>query len=122
MFCDAQAKRCPVSEFLEQCRTAHQIKLLHILELLEQMGPNLPRPYADILADGIHELRVKLSGEQIRMLYFFCCQHYIVFYAVLHKHTSRVPSHYIEATRRYREDFMRRIDASQLEKLTHDHP
>jgi hypothetical protein len=36
------------------------------------MGPTLPRPYADLLKDGIHELRIRLSGDHIRMLYFFC--------------------------------------------------
>ncbi len=34
-------------------------------QLLEEKGPPLPRPYADLLTDGIHELRVKLSGIMI---------------------------------------------------------
>jgi hypothetical protein len=121
LFCDAHAKQCPISEFIESCRAAHQIKLFHILELLEQMGPNLPRPYADILRDGVHELRVTLSGEQVRMLYFFCYESFIVFYAVLRKHTDRVPASHIEATRQYRDDFLRRIDRRQLEGMTHGH-
>ena len=122
LFCDARAKLCPISDFIEECRAAHQIKLLHILELLEQLGPGLPRPYADTLRDGVHELRVKLSGEQIRMLYFFCYERYIVFYAVLRKHTDRVPARYIEATRHYREEFLQRVDRSQLEAMKHGHP
>jgi len=122
LFCDARAKLCPISDFIEACRAAHQIKLLRILELLEQMGPTLPRPYADLLRDGVHELRVKLSGEQIRMLYFFCYERYIVFYAVLRKHTDRVPPRYIEATRHYREEFLRRVNRSQLEVMKHGSP
>ncbi len=121
LFCDAHAKHCPVSEFIKECRVAHQIKLFHILALLEQMGPALPRPYADTLRDGVHELRVKLSGEQVRMLYFFCYERFIVFYAVLRKHTDRVPARHIEATRQYRDDFLRRIARSQLEVMTHGH-
>ena len=121
LFCDAHAKHCPISEFIEECRTAHQIKLFHVLDLLEQMGPNLPRPYADTLRDGVHELRVKLSGEQVRMLYFFCYERFIVFYAVLRKHTDRVPARDIEATRHYRDDFLRRVDRGQLEVMIHGH-
>ena len=121
LFCDAHAKRCPVSDFVEDCRVAQQIKLFRILDLLEQMGPGLPRPYADTLRDGVHELRVTLSGEQVRMLYFFCYEYFIVFYAVLRKHTDRVPDRDIEATRQYRDDFLRRIDRGQLESMAYGH-
>ncbi len=121
LFCDAHARQCPVSDFVEECRTAEQVKLFHILALLEEMGPALPRPYADILRDGVHELRLKLSGEQVRMLYFFCYERFIVFYAVLRKHTDRIPPRYIDATRQYREDFLRRIDRRQLEVMADGH-
>jgi len=47
------------------------IKIFSVFYYLEKQGPNLPRPYTDLLEDGIHELRIKLSGEQIRILYFF---------------------------------------------------
>ena len=35
------------------------------------MGHELRRPEADILRDGIYELRVSLQGVQHRILYFF---------------------------------------------------
>ncbi len=68
LFCDEQMDPCPVSEFFEGCRPRHQIKILRFLSLLEEQGPTLPRPYADLLVDGLHELRIKLSGDQIRLL------------------------------------------------------
>lgn len=49
----------------------NQAKLLSHISLLQDKGPNLMRPYADLLEDGIHELRVKLSGKQTRILYYF---------------------------------------------------
>jgi len=94
----------------------HQVKVLHFLELLEEMGPTLPRPYADLLEDGIHELRVKLSGDQMRLLYFFCFETYIVVYRALIKNTSKVPDHYIRETRRYREAFLLRIDRDAIRR------
>ena len=116
LFCDPFMKPCPVSEFLDSCRPEHQVKVLHFLELLEEMGPTLPRPYADLLEDGIHELRVKLSGEQMRLLYFFCYETYIVVYRALRKRTDRVPVEYINETRNYRDVFLRRIDRDTLRR------
>jgi len=118
LFCDPDFRPCPASEFLESCRPAHQIKVLHFLELLEETGPTLPRPYADILREGIHELRIKLSGDQVRLLYFFCFETFIVLYQALKKHTNAVPEHFILDTLRYRHDFMDRIDKNKLEKHT----
>ena len=41
------------------------------IELLEDKRPNVPRPYADLLEDGIHELRIKLTGtKEIRIDFF----------------------------------------------------
>ncbi len=116
LFCDPYFKPCPVSEFLEACKPAHQIKVLHFLELLEETGPTLPRPYADVLREGIHELRIKLSGEQIRLLYFFCFETFIVLYRALKKHTSAVPDDVIVETVRYRKALMSRVERSELER------
>ncbi len=117
LFCDPFMKPCPVSEFLDACRPEHQVKVLHFLELLEEMGPTLPRPYADLLEDGIHELRVRLSGDHMRLLYFFCFETYIIVYRALRKNTSKVPDEYISETRRYREMFLSRMDHNALRRL-----
>jgi DNA-binding Xre family transcriptional regulator/phage-related protein len=118
LFCDPYFKPCPASEFLESCTPAHQIKVLHFLELLEETGPTLPRPYADTLREGIHELRFKLSGDQVRLLYFFCFETYIVLYQALIKHAGAVPEQFIRDTLRYRHDLMGRIDRGELERHT----
>lgn len=117
LLCDTGTRLCPVSDFIESCRPAHQIKLIRIMKLLEEMGPNLPRPYADFLRDGIHELKVKLSGEQIRLLYFFCYESYIVFFEVVRKHTDAVPERYIIETAHYRRDLMNRWDREEFAKM-----
>ena len=41
------------------------------LSLLEKQGPNLKRPYADIVRGKIRELRIHYSSNQFRILYFF---------------------------------------------------
>ena len=118
LFCDPFMKPCPVSEFLDSCRPEHQVKVMHFLELLEEMGPTLPRPYADLLEDGIHELRIKLSGDQMRLLYFFCFETYIIVYRALRKNTSRLPDEYIRETVQYRALFLSRMDPGTIGRLT----
>jgi hypothetical protein len=80
-----------VYEFIENRKDREKAKILALLGILEKQGPQLPRPYADILEEGIHELRVKLSGNQVRILYFFCFREFIVMTNVLVKTTDRVP-------------------------------
>ena len=41
------------------------------IELLAQLGHELRRPAADLLRDGIYELRAKQGHVQYRILYFF---------------------------------------------------
>ena len=117
LYCDAQLKICPISDFIDTLPAKHQIKILRFLELLEEMGPTLPRPYTDILQDGIHELRITLSGDPVRFLYFFCFKDYIVFYHAFWKNTDRVPSKYISKTIRYREELLARTDKNQLKVM-----
>ena len=105
---------CPISEFIESREMRNQAKLLSMISLLEERGPNLPRPYADLLEDGIHEMRIKFSGEQIRILYFFCYQEFVILNHVFRKKTDRVPISEIRKAKAYREDFLRRFSEREL--------
>ena len=49
------------------------------------------RPLADLLGDGIHELRAKRRGVNYRMLYFFHGRQAIVVSHGFVKQHSRVP-------------------------------
>lgn len=119
LFCDEMEQACPVTEFLNQCSPRHQVKVLRLLSLLETQGPILPRPYADILYDGIHELRFTLSRTKVRVLYFFCYQKYIVLYHVFFKNTRKVPEKHIKKVVAYRSDFLERASQTDLEDVRH---
>ena len=109
IYCDERMDPCPVTEFIDGCDPKHQVKILRFLSLLEEMGPTLPRPYADLLKDGVHELWIKLSGDQIRMLHFFCFRKFIVFYVAFVKNTRQVPEKFIDRVKRYRNSFLYRV-------------
>ena len=62
---------CPFLDWITALPVKAQIKCLHAVERLRDMGHELRRPQADYLRDGIYELRVGLQGIHYRMLYFF---------------------------------------------------
>jgi len=99
---------CPVVDFIEDCSEKHQAKIFRFFSLLEETGPVLPRPYADILCCGIHELRVKLSGNHGRFLYFFHENEKIVMFNAFYKTTDRVPEIHIKHARDFREEYIER--------------
>lgn len=63
--------RCPVLEWLDQQAPKVQDKCFVRIERLAELGYELRRPEADILRDGIYELRVSFRRVQYRILYFF---------------------------------------------------
>ena len=48
-----------------------QVRLAARVDLLKEQGHELRRPYADLLRDGIWELRVRVGRVNYRLLYFF---------------------------------------------------
>jgi len=80
-----------VMEFIEKRMKNKQVKIFSWLSLLEERGPELPQPYSDLLKDGIHELRIKLSGKQTWILYFFCFKKFIVLTNVFIKTIDTAP-------------------------------
>jgi len=54
---------------------AEQAEIDAKVELLQEQGPMLPRPYADVIASSRHsnmkELRGKVKARQLRVLYAF---------------------------------------------------
>ena len=106
--------QCPIREFIDARVEREQAKLLSWIDLLKNRGPHLPRPHADLLEDGIHELRVTLSGDQVRCLYFFCYRNFIVLTHAFVKTTRQVPKAEIRRSQKMRTDFLSRFDERQL--------
>lgn len=59
----ARLVRFAAKKALDKCRVR--------IERLRDLGHELRRPEADLLRDGIYELRVRLGTLNYRMLYFF---------------------------------------------------
>ena len=65
----------PVTDWLDHLagrQPRAYAKCLQRIRLLAEMGNELRRPLADMLRDGVYELRAKVGRVNYRVLYFFC--------------------------------------------------
>jgi phage-related protein len=114
LYYSAKDGSMPVMEYINSLSISERAKTMAFIELLEDKGPNLPRPYADLLEDGIHELRIRLTGTQVRVLYFFCYQNIIVLTNVLDKHSAKMPKSEINIAKKSRVDFLDRFSEKDI--------
>ena len=64
----------PVLDWLKDLQRTNPAafqKCLFLLDLLEQFGHELRRPRADLLRDGVYELRTEVRNVNYRLLYGF---------------------------------------------------
>jgi phage-related protein len=101
----------PIDDFLDDLGKKPRAKVAAYLSLLEEQGPNLKRPYADIVRGKIRELRIHYSMNQFRILYFFQMSDQIVLVHALSKKTPQLKERDIELAERRMEEWMRRFSA-----------
>lgn len=106
-----------VEDFINSRNLNNQVKITAVIDYLEEMGVNLPRPYSDYLRDGIYELRVKLSGDETRTLYFFCFEKYIVLTHTFLKKTQKVPDSEINKAIKLKTDFLSRFNKDNIKEF-----
>jgi len=114
LYYETPTGHCPVQAFIDGTKTRDQAKILSWIHLLEVHGPTLPRPYADYLDAGIHELRIRLSGHRVRILYFFVFKRYIILSHAFSKTVAMVPAAEIQRAAKHRGEFMLRYDEKQI--------
>ena len=100
---------CPFRAFLDGALPKVRAKFINILDLLAYQGPNLKRPYADLLRDDIRELRVRLGRSRFLALYFFIMEKYIIITHGILKNKEKVPMEEINRAVRYKRDFEERL-------------
>jgi phage-related protein len=99
----------PVKEWLERLKQQDRkgfAKCVVRLRELFQFGHELRRPAADMLRDGIHELRAKKGHVQYRILYFFHGRDVVILAHALIKEGSAIPGVDIERALRRKERFL----------------
>lgn len=81
----AASGACPVKELLDSMPLKHEAKALKFFALLEEKGPDLPRPYADALHGKIRELVVDIQHHGYRFLHFYAGRTIVMTHGFLKK-------------------------------------
>jgi phage-related protein len=80
---------------------------LRWIEALETHGPNLPRPYADVVRGKIRELTIVFGGNQYRLLYFFAGKQIVMTHGFFKK-TGPVPIQELDRAERLMQEWQNR--------------
>jgi phage-related protein len=99
----------PVDDFLDGLDKKSRAKVAAHLSLLEEQGPNLKRPYADVVRGKIRELRIQQSSNQYRILFFFQVRDQIVLAHAFTKKSQQLKEKDIELAEKRMEDWMQRF-------------
>lgn len=97
----------PAKEFINSLPRKPLAKGLKLLEELSKQGHELRRPQADILREGIYELRWRDVKVQYRLLYFFHGQGLVVVSHGIQKKSDAVPEIEIDRAIRRKENFQK---------------
>ena len=98
----------PIDRFLDDLDRRVRAKVEKWLVLLEQEGPRLPRPHADVVEGPIRELRVGFGRLEVRLLYFFHGKEMIVVATGFLKKTRTIPVEELKRARHARLDWLGR--------------
>lgn len=107
----------PVLEYLRALRRSDRTayaKCLVRLSRLAELGHELRRPEADLLRDGIYELRIRSGRVNHRILYFFRARNIAIAAHALTKEAA-VPTTDLDRAIRRRQLFEADPDAHTLE-------
>lgn len=105
---------CPTDEFLDTLGHKVRAKAQKWMLQLEIYGPNLPRPYADVVRGKIRELRVGFASQHYRFLYFFAGKRIVITHGFLKK-TGPVPEEEIDRAERQMNDFLGQLERGEIE-------
>jgi phage-related protein len=104
----------PVEEFINDLESKTKAKVLARIEFLEERWQELRRPYVDTLEEGLYELRIILSGNQVRVIYAYMFKDYIVLLHGIIKKTKEVPRDDMLKAKNRMNDFQMRYKEGKI--------
>ena len=104
----------PVKVFIESLPEKMRQKIAAWIDLLEQEGPSLRRPYADKVKDKLYELRVRLGSDSIRILYSFFLKDRVVLLHGFRKKDWEIKMSDLEMAERRMTDFISRYEKGKI--------
>src|SRR6266851_9002929 len=83
--------RAPVEEYLTGLPLEHRAKLMALIKMLEQEGPNLPFPYSSQVRAKLRELRTQQGKDKLRNFYFGDARRVFVLLHGIVKRSAKLP-------------------------------
>lgn len=99
--------KTPVEDWMDSLEPKMRAKLIAMLELLEEKGNALRKPYTESLGDGIFELCVIQGNNISRALFFFYIDQQIIVTNGFIKKQRKTPASEIQLAKERRLDFLR---------------
>ena len=110
IFYEKKNGECPVEEFILKLDLKMRVKIIGLLEILEEKGNLFREPYSKHLEDGIFEIRCKVGNNTVRILYFFYYRGKIILTNGFKKKTKKTPKSEIELAKNRRKDYIGKED------------
>lgn len=104
----------PVEKFINGLSPKTRAKVLARIAFLEERWQDIRRPYVDTLKEGLYELRVIFSGKQIRVIYAYMFENYIVLLHGIIKKTKEVPGEDMLKAKSRMDDFRARYGQGKI--------
>ena len=100
--------RCPVQEFIDNLDTKSRAKIARTIDLLEQFGVDLGKPYAKHVEGELWELRTRVGTNQYRIIYLLFTGKVFILLHGFAKKSGRIPERDLKIARSRRDDFLSR--------------
>src|SRR6266849_5061366 len=105
--------RAPVEEYLTGLPVEHRAKLVALIKMLEQEGPNLQFPYSSQVRGKLRELRTQQGKDKLRILYFGDARRVFVLLHGMVKRSAKLPEEDIRIAEARMELHGRRLDVGE---------
>ncbi len=103
----------PVEEYLTGLPPQHRAKLLALIKMLEQEGPNLPFPYSSQVRGKLRERRTQQGKDKLRVLYFGDAKRVFILLHGIVKRSAHLPEEDIRIAETRMEWHARRLEGKR---------
>ena len=111
-FLDEDGK-APVEEYLLSLPIPHRAKLVALIRMLEQEGPNLPFPYSSQVRGKVRELRTQQGKDKLRVLYYGDARRVFVLLHAIVKRSAQLPEEDIRIAQVRMERHAKRLEGKK---------
>ena len=103
----------PWKSYLTNLPVQHRAKMLALIKMLEQEGPNLPFPYSSQVRGKLRELRTQQGKDKLRILYFGDARKVFVLLHGIVKRSAQLPEEGIRIAEARMELHGRRLEGKK---------